>query len=121
MRYRLSNTADCDLENILIEGIRLFGEIQALKYQESFKRTFELLAHMPTIGRKSERSKENEHRFVHGSHVIYYQIGSDEIVIQTLIHGRKLNRLGSPASISVILEFIKTGELSPSFGSRRFY
>ena len=88
MRYRLTNTAERNIEDIFIEGIIKFGEIQALRYQESFKRTFELLAYMPRLGRKSERRIKDERRFVHGSHVIYYQIGPDEIVIKTLIDGR---------------------------------
>ncbi len=53
MRYRLSSKAEKDLEDILIEGILTFGELQALKYQDSFKRTFDLLAQMPSLGRKS--------------------------------------------------------------------
>jgi len=85
MHYRLSEQAERDLEEILIEGILTFGELQALKYQDSFKRTFDLLAYMPKIGRKSERGHENEHRFVHGSHVIYYRIDPSEVVIETLI------------------------------------
>lgn len=87
MRYRLSQKAVVDLENILIEGILTFGELQALKYQDSFKKTFDLLAYMPILGRKSERSNTNEHRFLHGSHVIYYRIESDEIVIENIIYG----------------------------------
>jgi len=87
MRYRLSKQAERNLEDILVEGIQTFGSLQALKYQESFKRTFELLAYMPTIGRKSERGRKNEHRFLHGSHVLYYRIEPDEIIIETIIHG----------------------------------
>ncbi len=41
---------------------------------------------MPTIGRKSERGGKNEHRFLHGSHVIYYRIEADQIVIETIIY-----------------------------------
>jgi len=40
---------------------------------------------MPILGRKSERSNTNEHRFLHGSHVIYYCIEPDEIVIENII------------------------------------
>ena len=49
MRYRLSQKAVADLENILIEGILTFGELQALKYQDSFKKIFDLFACMPII------------------------------------------------------------------------
>lgn len=87
MRYRLSKQAERNLEDILVAGILKFGDLQALKYQDSFKRIFELLAYMPTIGRRSERGRKNEHRFVHGSHTLYYRIELDEIIIETIIHG----------------------------------
>lgn len=64
-----------------------FGEIQALKYQDSFKRTFELLAYMPTIGRKSGRDRKDEYKFPLGKHVIYYRIEPSEIVIENIVFG----------------------------------
>ncbi len=87
MHFRLSEKAAIDLEDILIAGILAFGELQALKYQDSFKRVFEMLAYIPTLGRKSERGRANEHRFLHGSHVIYYRIDPDEIVIESIVYG----------------------------------
>lgn len=87
MQYKLSANAKLVLEDILIEGIFKFGELQALKYQESFKRTFELLAYMPTLGRKSERDNDLERRFPHGKYVIYYRVEADQIVIETIIYG----------------------------------
>ena len=87
MRYRLSQQARSDLKDILIEGILNWGDTQSLRYQDSFRRTFELLASMPTLGRRSERGYDDEHRFLHGKHVIYYRIEPDQIVIQTIIYG----------------------------------
>lgn len=87
MRYRLSLQARNDLKDILKEGILTFGELQALKYQDSLQRTFQLLAYMPNIGRKSERDKENERRFLHGKHVIYYRVEPEQIVINAIIYG----------------------------------
>jgi len=87
MRYRLSEKAEKDLEDIFIEGILAFGELQALKYQDSFKRTIDLLAYMPSIGRKSERKNMTERRFLHGSHVIYYRIEAEDIIIENIIYG----------------------------------
>ena len=87
MRYRLTEEAQSNLTDILIEGILKFGELQALKYQDSFKRTFELLAYMPGIGRSSERKQADERRFVHGKHVIYYRVEADQVVIQSIIYG----------------------------------
>ncbi len=83
----LTEDAYNDLENILFEGIVKFGLFQALKYQTSIKQTFELLAGMPGLGRKSERGSENEHRFIHGSHVIYYVAKTENIIIQRIIYG----------------------------------
>ena len=86
MPYRLTEQAETDLENIVIEGILTFGGLRALRYQDSFQRIFDLLAYMPTIGRKSERGGPNEHRFLHGSHVIYYRIEDNQIVIETILY-----------------------------------
>ena len=88
MRYSLTREAEWNLEEIFVEGIIKFGEIQALKYQESFSRTFELLSELPRLGRGSERGIVNEHRFLHGVHVIFYQIEADWIVITALVDGR---------------------------------
>jgi len=87
MRYRLTSQAQNNLEDILIEGILTFGELQALKYQDSFQKIFDLLAYMPTIGRKSERYGISQHRFLHGSHIIYYRIEDHQIVIEAIIYG----------------------------------
>ena len=87
MPYHLSEIAEFDLECVFLEGIELFGEIQALRYHDSFHRTFELLAFMPSIGRQSERNIPGEKRFVHGSHVIYYRIEPEAIVIQSIVYG----------------------------------
>lgn len=76
-----------DLEAVTIEGVLTFGDAQAMRYQDSFHRTFELLAYMPTIGRKSERGVAGERRFVHGSHVIYYLPREKDILIQAVIYG----------------------------------
>lgn len=88
MRYRLSEQAAEDVEYILLKGLLEFGQFQAMTYQNSLKRTFEMLVVMPKIGRASERGHDNELRFLHGSHVIYYRIEPDEIIIEAIEHGR---------------------------------
>ncbi|MEM7619997.1 MAG: type II toxin-antitoxin system RelE/ParE family toxin [Pseudomonadota bacterium] len=87
MPYKLSVEAALNLKDILKYGQLNFGERQALKYQNSLKRVFELLADMPSLGRKSERGAKNEHRFIHGKHVIYYSVASDRILIENIIFG----------------------------------
>lgn len=87
MPYRLTRQAELDVEDILVQGILTFGEFQAARYQASLFRTFELLSDMPLLGRKSERDHPTERRFVHNSHVIYYLIESDGVLINTIVHG----------------------------------
>lgn len=93
MRYRLSERAKGALKAILLEGLEVFGEIQALKYQDTLKRTFELLAYMPAIGRRSERDGKDEYKFPHGKHVIYYRVEQDEIVIENIVFGPTITDL----------------------------
>lgn len=88
MPFRLTRRAENDLEDIFVRGIQAFGEHQALKYQQSFSRTFELLAEMPGLGRESERKVEGELRFAHGSHVIYYRmVDEEEMLVVRIIYG----------------------------------
>lgn len=87
MPFRLSAQAEQDIQDILAHGILNFGEYQAARYQASLYRTFDLLSDMPLIGRQSERRKMNERRFVHNTHVIYYAVHEDGIVIETIVYG----------------------------------
>ena len=85
MPYNLSEEAATDLEDIYFYGLIQHGLPQADKYEDSLYRAFELLAEMPTLGRSSERDHPKEHRWRHGSHVIYYRIEPNYIVIENII------------------------------------
>lgn len=86
MRYRLSEQAAADLKDIFVAGIIKFGEAKASKYQDSFKKTFELLAFLPELGRRVEGGSGNERRFVHGRHTIFYRLDVEGVVIQNVIY-----------------------------------
>ncbi len=87
MRYRLTEAAVENLEDIFIQSILEFGELQAFKYEDSLRRTFDLLTFTPELGRKAKADNEKERRFVHGSHVIFYRIEPEEIIIESVEHG----------------------------------
>lgn len=87
MPYRLSKQAEKDIEDILVQGILRFGEYQAARYQASLHHVFDLLSDMPLLGRKTERDRPNERRFVHNMHVIYYVIEDNGVVIEAIIYG----------------------------------
>lgn len=85
MRYKISPIATLALEEIFYYGLLEFGPIQANKYQEAIHQTFDLLAFMPKVGRPSERHPDNQYRFPHGSHVIYYHVEQDNIIIDDIV------------------------------------
>lgn len=87
MPYKLTEDAEKDVEDIYFEGLMKWGLLQADKYDTSLYRLFDMLAYMPTIGRKSERQKPGELRFPHGVHVVYYRQVDDGIEITRLIKG----------------------------------
>jgi len=60
MPFRLTEAADADIEDIYLEGLLKWGNLQADKYHDSLFRTFDLLAEMPMIGRMSERNQDEE-------------------------------------------------------------
>lgn len=90
MPFRLTNAAVADIEDIYIEGIIKWGGSQAEKYHASLFRTFDLLAEMPMIVRLSERKQEEERRFPHGAHIIYYRPIEHGVEIIRLLAGRQI-------------------------------
>lgn len=50
----LSERASAELLNIYLEGIRLFGPLQADRYIDSLQQCFDLLAANPRMGRKAD-------------------------------------------------------------------
>ncbi|PSJ65792.1 type II toxin-antitoxin system RelE/ParE family toxin [Kumtagia ephedrae] len=92
-RYRLSERADIDLLNIFIYGVENFGERQAKRYKGGLEGCFELLATQPRMGRLAGQFGTATRRHAHGSHVIFYEIEGDSILILTVIDGRALHGL----------------------------
>lgn len=87
MRYEISTAAATDIDNIVEYTLLNFGATQAGKYAASLDHCFSLIASIPTLGRKYERRPEL-HQFLHGRHVIYYQIESESIQIVRILHER---------------------------------
>lgn len=91
--YRLSRRAEADLDDIFFSGIELFGLPQALKYRDSLKRCFALLAQNPRMGRRSPTIRAGLRRHEHGSHVILYKDQKHGVLIVAIVHGRNVRRL----------------------------
>lgn len=90
MSYKLSVKAEEDILHILVEGMRLFGSVQAEQYHAGLEQAFEFLAASPKAAR--ERTEINPPVRVHpyGSHMIVYIIQpSRDVFILRVRHGRE--------------------------------
>lgn len=86
--YKLSKSAERDLEQLYHYTIRQFGLTQASDYLLELEGVFELLAEFPTMGRSAEMIRPNLRSHTHQSHVIYYRKRAKDIFILRVIHQR---------------------------------
>jgi toxin ParE1/3/4 len=66
---------------------------QAVEYQLSFERCFELLASNPRMGRRSPTIRPDLRRHEHGSPGILYQEDEEGVLIVAVVHGSNLRGL----------------------------
>ncbi len=86
MGYKLSKRAQAQILDILDFSFTQFGELQAREYYQSFQKSFELLVHHPHLGRSIGHIRKGYFRFEHESHIIFYKIKQDEIMIMRVLH-----------------------------------
>lgn len=86
MIYRLSRTAESDIEEIYRYTVETFGHVQAALYLGGLESVFELLCEHPDIGTKFDDTRR---RYVFKSHVVYYRQTEDHIVIVTIRHSSR--------------------------------
>lgn len=84
--YKLSELAEEDIYQIARYTIQQFGVIQAKKYHDDLKRTFELLARAPWIGRECSWVCNGMRRLEFKKHSIYYLPKNNALFIARLIH-----------------------------------
>ncbi len=84
-RIRLAPDAVEDLEAIAEYTIERFGLNQAALYREGILGAIDLLAENPLLGTAQESIMINARRFVHQSHVIYYEVALKEIVVLRIL------------------------------------
>jgi toxin ParE1/3/4 len=86
--YSLSNDADADVADIARYTLAKFGERQVIKYIATLERTFQLLADFPKMGLVTDELRPGLHRFPNQSHMIFYTIAVDHILIVRVLHAR---------------------------------
>ena len=85
MRYKLSIRAEKDILEIFSYGLTNFGAARTEKYYLGLDETFSLIADNPEIGRRRPDIDAATRSFVHQSHVIYYKIQADFILIVRIL------------------------------------
>ena len=86
--YRLSVAAEDDLRALYRSSYAMFGPRQTDLYMEGLGRAFQNLTQTPLIGRKADDLKVGLFRFRYQSHMVFYTIEPDQIVIQRVLHAR---------------------------------
>lgn len=84
--YKLYELAEEDIYQIARYTIQQFGVIQAKKYHDDLKRTFELLARASWIGRECSWVCNGMRRLEFKKHSIYYLPKNNTLFIARLIH-----------------------------------
>lgn len=86
MRLHLSRRAAQDIEDIYLYGFINFGEAQADLYAQKISQTFDILCAHPDIGRLDTRVNPAVRCFSCESHVIFYDVQDDLILIVRILH-----------------------------------
>ena len=86
MTYRLSRQAISDIKAIHHYTVKYFGEGQAEEYLGGLDYSFDLLTDNPKLGRAID---EKRRRYVYKSHLVYYRIINNEIMITRIRSARQ--------------------------------
>ena len=86
MTYRLTRQAQSDIKAIYRYTIEYFGEGQAQEYLDGLYYSFDLLMDNLELGRVCDGQKR---RYIYKSHLVYYRIIKDNIVLTHIRSGRQ--------------------------------
>jgi toxin ParE1/3/4 len=88
-RFRLTNEAMCDLQEIGRYTRNHWGQEQRNRYLTLLDAAFHQLASRPDKGKDCSNIKDGYRKFNVGSHVVFYhRINSDMIEIVRVLHSR---------------------------------
>ena len=86
--FRLTPDAQDDLIEIRRYTLQQWGAEQSQKYLREIRNTIGLLAETPALGKSRPEVGANVHSFPQGSHVIYYVIHNQQMVVFGVLHKR---------------------------------
>lgn len=88
MKVKLSEAAARDLEEILEQSFVEFGVRRTETYYASLTRCLDLLGGNPEMGSGAEDIRPGYRRFPHESHVIFYTIRTEDLLVVRILHQR---------------------------------
>jgi toxin ParE1/3/4 len=86
--YRLTPDAQSDLVEIRRFTVKQWGTTQSKKYLSKLRNTIRLLAETPSLGKSRPEVGSNVLSFPHVSHVIYYVVHEQQLVVFGVLHKR---------------------------------
>ena len=86
--YRLTPDAQSDLIDIRRFTLDRWGEAQSKKYLSELRQTLRLLAETPSLGKPRPDVGVDVLSFPHVSHVIYYVLHAQQLVVFGVLHKR---------------------------------
>tara|TARA_Y100001954_G_scaffold223665_1_gene262207 strand:- start:926 stop:1234 length:309 start_codon:yes stop_codon:yes gene_type:complete len=86
--YRLSPDAQSDLIEIRQFTVKQWGTAQSKKYLSELRETIRLLAETPSLGKSRPDVGSNVLSFPYASHVIYYVVHEQQLVVFGVLHKR---------------------------------
>lgn len=84
-KFKLTQSAEEDLLNIALFGMRRFGIKQSEEYKNQLLQRFQEIAEAPLLYPSVDYIRQGYRRSVCGSHSIYYRIQEDFIEIMRII------------------------------------
>ena len=88
LSYRLTPDAQTDLIEIRRFTVKQWGTAQSQKYLLELRQTIRLLAETPTLGKPRPDVGSNVLSFPHVSHVIYYVVHEQQLIVFGVLHKR---------------------------------
>ena len=86
--FRLTPDAKSDLIEIRRFTIKQWGAAQSQKYLSELRQTIRLLAETPSLGKSRLDVGSDVLSFPQGSHVIYYMVHEQQLVVFGVLHKR---------------------------------
>ena len=85
-KYKLTPKAKLDIRSILHYTTKKWNKAQARKYIQELDIKLQLLADNPNLGRERNDIADNYYSFVSASHVIFYLIDEQGIIVIGIPH-----------------------------------